>query len=169
MLPKDDMGLVVLNNLESGPINYILAYDIYDRLLGLKPVDWAARTRADLSRSREAAEKAKKEREKERKPGTLPSHPLRDYTGDFDHPAYGRISVRLEGDTFLAEFHGLTYALAHFHYDTFEMKNDMAPIDAPLMFRMDAKGDIASLSIKLEPSAREIEFARALPKVEEKR
>ena len=169
MLPKDNIGLVVLNNLESGPINYILAYNIYDRLLGLKPVDWAARTRADIAKGRDNAEKAKKEREKERKPGTLPSHPLKDYAGDFDHPAYGRISVRLDGERFVADFHGLAYALSHFHYDAFEMKNDLASIDAPLMFLTDAKGDIAGLTIKLEPSVREIVFTRAAPKAEEKK
>lgn len=169
MLPKDNIGLVVLNNLESGPINYILAYNLYDRLLGLKPVDWDARTRSDLAKSRETAEKARKDREKDRKPGTVPTHPLKDYTGDFDHPAYGRFSIRLEGDRLLADFHGLTYAMSNFHYDTFELKNPLARIDAPMMFLMDAKGDIGSLAVKLEPTVKEIVFVRAAAKPEEKK
>jgi CubicO group peptidase (beta-lactamase class C family) len=169
LLPKDNIGLVILNNLESGPINYILAYNLYDRLLGLKPVDWAARTRSDVAKSKDAADKAKKEREKDRKPGTLPTHPLKDYAGDFDHPAYGRFTIRMEGDRLAADFHGLTYGLTHFHYDTFELKNDLATIDAPLMFLMDARGDIGSLAIKLEPAVKEIVFARAAPKGEEKK
>jgi hypothetical protein len=169
MLPKDNIGLVVLNNLESGPINYILAYNIYDRLLGLKPVDWDARTRNDLAKSHEAAEKAQKDREKDRKPGTSPTHSLKDYVGDFDHPAYGRISIRMEGDLLLADFHGLTYAMSHFHYDTFELKNPLARIDAPMMFLMDSKGDIGSLAIKLEPTVKEILFTRAAVKLEEKK
>jgi CubicO group peptidase (beta-lactamase class C family) len=169
MLPKDNIGLVVLNNLESGPINYILAYNIYDRLLGLKPVDWDGRTRTDLAKSREAAEKSKKEREKDRKPGTSPTHPLKEYAGDFDHPAYGRFSVRMEGDRLLADFHGLTYAMSHFHYDTFELKNPLAEIEAPLTFLIDAKGDIGSLSIRLEPTVKDIVFTRAAAKAEDKK
>jgi len=169
MLPKDNIGLVVLNNLESGPINYILAYNIYDRLLGLKPVDWTARTRADLASGKAAADKSKADRDKERKPGTQPTHPLKDYSGDFDHPAYGRISVRLEGDRLAADFHGLTYGLTHFHYDTFELHNDLASIDAPLMFLMDARGDIGSLEIRLEPAVKEIVFTRVISKGEEKK
>ena len=169
MLPKDNIGLVVLNNLESGPINYILAYNIYDRLLGLKPVDWTARTRADLALGKAAADKAKADRDKERKPGTEPTHPLKDYTGDFDHPAYGRISVRLDGDGLSADFHSLTYGLTHFHYDTFELHNDLASIDAPVMFLMDGRGDIGSLEIRLEPAVKEIVFKRVIPKGEEKK
>ena len=169
MLPKDDIGLVVLNNLESGPINYTLAYNIYDRLLGLKPVDWNARTRSDLAKGREAAEKARKEREKERKPGAAPTHPLKEYIGDFDHPAYGRFAIRMEGDRLLADFHGLTYAMSHFHYDTFELKNPLARIEAPMMFLMDAKGDIGSLAIKLEPTVKDIVFSRIVAKPEEKK
>jgi len=169
MLPKDDIGLVVLNNLESGPINYILAYNIYDRLLGLKPVDWDARTRSDLAKSREAAEKARIEREKERKSGTVPSHPLKDYTGDFDHPAYGRFAIHLDGERLVADFHGLAYALSHFHYDTFKLKNPLAEIDAPMMFLVDSKGDVGSLNIKLEPTVKEILFMRAAAKSAEKK
>ncbi len=169
MLPKDNIGLVILNNLESGPINYILAYNIYDRLLGLKPVDWTARTRDDLAKGKEAVDKAKADREKERKPGTVPTHPLKNYAGDFEHPAYGRISVRSEGDRLAADFHGLIYNLKHFHYDTFELQNDLASIDAPLMFLMDAKGDIGSLTIRLEPAVKEIVFARVVPKAAEKK
>jgi CubicO group peptidase (beta-lactamase class C family) len=169
MLPKDDIGLVILNNLEGGPINYILAYNLYDRLLGLKPVDWNARTRSDLAKGREAADKAKRDREKERKPGTSPTHPLKDYAGDFDHPAYGRFTIRMAAGNLLAEFHGLTYALSHFHYDTFDLKNPLAEIEAPLTFLMDAQGDIGSLAVRLEPAVKDIVFTRAAAKVEDKK
>lgn len=166
MMPKDHIGIVLLNNLEDAPINSTLAYNIYDRLLGLSPIDWNERVKNDLAKSKAEAEKKKAEREKDRKPGTKPSHPLDDYVGEYEHPAYGMFAIKKEGDQLKADFHSMTFNLNHFHYDTFDLKNDLASIDQPLTFVIDPKGNIGSLMIKLEPAVKEIVFPRKPPKPE---
>jgi len=169
MMPKDNIGIVLLNNLEDAPINGILAYSIYDRLLGLEPVDWNSRIKTELMKSKAEAEKAKKEKEKDRKLNTRPSHPLENYAGEYEHPAYGVFSIKKDGDRLKAEFHATTFVLNHYHYDTFEPKNDLVSLDQPLTFFIDAKGDIGSLAIKLEPTVKEIVFNRIVKKSEEKK
>jgi hypothetical protein len=166
MMPKDHIGIVLLNNLEDAPINSTLAYNIYDRLLGLSPIDWNERVKNDLAKSKAEAEKKKAEREKDRKPGTKPSHPLDDYVGEYEHPAYGMFAIKKEGDQLKADFHSMTFNLNHFHYDTFDLKNDLASINQPLTFVIDPKGNIGSLTIKLEPAVKEIVFPRKPPKPE---
>jgi hypothetical protein len=49
------------------------------------------------------------------------------------------------------------------------VKDDLSGIDQKLTFRIDAKGDIGSLSIKLEPEVKEIVFTRQTKKPEEKK
>lgn len=169
MLPRDNIGLVLLNNLEDAPINSILAYNIYDRLLGLEPIDWNARVKADLTAAKTDADKKKQEEDKDRKFDTKPTHALEEYVGDFEHPAYGVFSIRKEGEGLLGTFHATNLALHHFHYDTFTVKDDLAGIDQKLTFGIDAKGDIGSLSIKLEPEVKEIVFTRKTKKPEEKK
>lgn len=169
MLPRDNIGLVLLNNLEDAPINSILAYDIYDRLLGLEPIDWNVRVKAALAAARADAEKKKREEEKDRKLETKPTHALEEYAGEYDHPAYGVFSIKKEGEGLLGTFHATSLTLHHYHYDTFTVKDDLAGIDQKLTFGIDAKGDIGSLSIKLEPEVKEIVFTRKTKKPEEKK
>jgi len=169
MLPRDNIGLVLLNNLEDAPINSILAYNIFDRLLGLEPVDWNARIKADLAAAKAEAAKKKQEEDKDRKLDAKPTHVLEDYAGEYEHPAYGVFSIRKEGEGLLGTFHATNLALHHFHYDTFTVKDDLAGIDQKLTFGIDAKGDIGSLSIKLEPEVKEIVFSRKAKTPEEKK
>jgi CubicO group peptidase (beta-lactamase class C family) len=166
MMPKAGIGIVLLNNLEDAAINATLAYNIYDRLLGMNPIDWNARINEDQAKAKADAEKTKKESEKDRKPDTKPSHPLEDYVGTYEHPAYGPFAIRKDEDHLAAEFHSMTFALSHFHYDTFLLKNDLAGLDERLTFIIDSRGDIGSLAIKLEPAVKEIVFQR-VPKTAE--
>jgi CubicO group peptidase (beta-lactamase class C family) len=160
-LPQDRIGIVLLNNLEDAPINGMLSYFIIDRLLGLEPVDWIGRLRADLAEAKVKNEKARSERDKDRRLETTPSHPQAEYAGEYVHPAYGTIVVSLDASGALrAEYHQRIFAVEHFHYDYFRFRNDWMDAEYLVPFATDAKGRIASLSIPLEPSVADIVFRR---------
>jgi len=163
LMPRDNIGIVLLNNLDGTPANTILAYNILDRLLGLTAVDWDQRTQAERAKSKQAAEKAKKERESGRKPNTQPSHPLESYAGIFENPGYGALAIEKMGNELKAIYNSLTFSLRHYHYDFFEMTNDFINFDELLSFGTDAKGEISSASIKFEPAGNEIVFLRLPP------
>ena len=92
-MPQDDIGVVILTNLNGTPLTGILLQGICDRLLGLDQIDWNARSREAVNKARAAAEKAQKEADRDRKSGTKPSHPLEDYAGDFENPGYGTVTA----------------------------------------------------------------------------
>lgn len=165
-LPRENAGLVILSNLNANQAPPIVAYAIIDRLLGLEQVDWNKRTRDAGAAAKAQAEKAQKEEDKDRKPGTRPSHPLVDYVGDYENPGYGTVSVLQDSEglkmkTFLADG-----PLSHYHYDVFELKALFGgeELNAKVAFAFDPKGNITGLSIPLEPSVKDIVFTRAADK-----
>jgi len=162
-LPLEKIGVVILNNLEDAPVGSTLYYGVFDRLLGLEPVNWAQRVRDEEARSRAESEKRAKGRDADRQLGTKPSHDVAAYAGVYEHPAYGRIVVTLDGDALKADYHQRTFVFEHYHFDMFKMKNEWMDAEYKVTFGMDSKGSIASLSVPFEPTVKDIVFARKPP------
>jgi hypothetical protein len=94
---------------------------------------------------------------------TRPSHELADYAGDYEHPAYGRMTVAHADDKLEWAYRGMAGALAHRHYDTFELPEAagrLFPDRLPISFSTDREGSIASLSAPFEPLVKDIVFSR---------
>lgn len=159
-MPRDNIGVVILTNISGTALPQIVAYNAYDRLLGLDQVPWGKRIKDELDKAKAEAEKAKKEKDKDRKLNTQPSHPFEDYTGDFEHPGYGVISVVKEGEGLKAIYNAISSPLNHYHYDIFELKNDLLNIAQKVTFSTDIKGNISGLSIQIEPAVKEALFTR---------
>jgi hypothetical protein len=165
-LPRENAGLVILSNLNETPLPPIVSNNIIDRLLGLDQVDWNKRTRDDITKGKAEDEKAKKEEDKDRKLDTRPSHPLADYAGDYENPAYGTFSVAKDADGLKLKTPLLEGPLSHYHYDVFELKALIlgTEMKSKVAFANDLKGNIASFSVPLEPSVKDIVFTRAADK-----
>ncbi|HLY60386.1 MAG TPA: serine hydrolase [Terriglobia bacterium] len=163
-MPQDNIGVIVLANLDSNkdPVPIIVTYGAYDRLLGLESTPWNQRFLDDEQKTKQSEEEAKTEGFTERKPNTHPSHDLKEYVGEYENPGYGIVKIESDGEGFKFSINLLTSHLRHFHYDVFEVPPN--PIDQlekmKVMFVTDAKGDIASLSIPLEPHVKDIVFNR---------
>lgn len=163
-LPHDSIGVVVLTNMNGTPIRDFIPLMIYDRLLGLPAIDWNARYQKAEAGQRARADSTRAARQAERKEGTHPSHPLGDYAGSYTHPAYGTVTVSVEGDGLRFQFNSFDRALRHFHYDVFEVpsdENNPGPgAGWRLQFGMNAKGDITTVAVPLEPAIAPIVFTR---------
>ena len=164
MLPDDHMGVIVLTNLPNQLTPEILAYNVYDRLLGLDQISWLARFKDVDAKRKKEEEESKKNKSSDKKPGTHPSHDLKDYAGTYENPGYGRIKIDVSGEALQVAINKLgPYPLAHFHYDIFEIPEDA---DTPasgerFQFHMNKQGDIHTVSAALEPAAQEdIVFTR---------
>jgi len=103
-VPGEGVGAVVLTNLNSTMLSYVVTFDLYDRLLGLGLVDWGPRLKGEMDAMLAAAEKAKEKSEADRRPDAPPSHPLADYAGNYQHPGYGPFTVTLDGDRLTAHY-----------------------------------------------------------------
>ncbi len=161
-LPQDGIGVVVLTNLDGTGLPEAIAYNVFDRLLGLAPVPWSARMLAQQQRAKQAEQEAKSKGYVPRKMGTHPSHDLGEYVADYENPGYGIVSITREGDAFQIKLNQKTEALKHYHYDLFQVPED--PLDPFqkmfVMFHTDLNGDISSVSIPLQPDVADIVFTR---------
>jgi CubicO group peptidase (beta-lactamase class C family) len=163
-LPQDHIGVAVLTNIDQSFLQNIIAYNVLDRLLNLAPIPWNARL-LELDRHfEESGKEAKSKGYTRGKPGTHPSHNLDDYVGEYENPGYGIVSIQRDGDAFQLKINELSRPLRHFHYDVFEVpekSTDDFANNLKVAFHTNLNGDIASLSIPLEPAVDDIVFARS--------
>ncbi len=169
-LPDDDLGVVILTNMDGTPFVNTALYTIYDRLLGYNDVDWNGSLLAKISALDSLSANGEEDDERKnlaRVEGTRPSHRLADYAGEYENPGYGRIVVRErkgKGGGLEATYNGITLPLEHFHYDLFEVKDEESYMNGiKVMFRMNSRGHIASLLAPFEISTDDILFERRPP------
>lgn len=128
-------------------------------MLGLDEAPWNERIKEKYAQAKEAATKAKEQIASVRKTSTQPSHPLEDYTGNFEHPAYGILSVEIHDNRLIANHNSNIYKLEHYHYDIF-VEYELFEQPKLISFLTDTKGNISALSVLLEPTVKEILFTR---------
>jgi CubicO group peptidase (beta-lactamase class C family) len=164
LLPQDNIGVVVLTNLNASPLHSIVTFYVCDRLLNLDPVPWNDRIKEGVAKGKESKTKAKEKIAAERQPGTQPSHPLEDYTGNYEHPAYGIISVELKDNNLTTTYNSIVSQLQHYHYDTFASYSEVGEmLELPpdlISFVTDKKGDVTSLYVPMEPALKDAVFTR---------
>jgi CubicO group peptidase (beta-lactamase class C family) len=161
-LPQENLGAVVLSNLNGTRCPQVIAYGAYDRLLGLPPSGLGKRWR-EREKAAEAAEKEAKSRGYvPRVADTKPSHALAVYPGEYENPGYGIVTITQDGDKLKITFNNFTSALQHFHYDVFAVpENRLDRLErTKVMFNTGWNGDIESLSIPFEPAVKDIVFKR---------
>jgi CubicO group peptidase (beta-lactamase class C family) len=165
-MPRDNIGLVILTNLNGTLLPYAVMFNIYDRLLGLDQKPWSPRFKEIIDKMKAEGEKAKKEADKDRQLNTKPTHPIDDYAGDYAHPAYGTVSVTKEGDGLKAKYNGKDFILSHYHYDVFDLKDPQEPEGGgvKVTFGLDIKGNVMSAAVQLEPTVKELIFIRLADK-----
>ena len=93
--------------------------------------------------------------------GTKPSHALDDYVGEFEHAAYGVVTVARRDTGLTFEFHGIKMPLSHFHYDRFDTPDDEEDGKFSLNFRTNPMGEVESAEISLDEAA--VTFTRRVP------
>lgn len=161
-LPNDGIGVVVLTNLDGTGLPGVIAYNVFDRLLGLDQVPWSQRYLQQEIKGRESEQEAKNKGYVRHKTDTHPSHDLKDYLGDYGHPGYGVVSVLADGSGFKLKINKITRSVTHLHYDVFQVPD--TPFDdfakMKVSFFSDANGDISRLSLPLETSVKDIVFTR---------
>ena len=100
-LPETGRGLIVLMNRDLATEALLaVAYSAYDRLLGLEPLNWERR----LEELRTASPNVQE---------TALDFPSEEVVGRYEHPAYGPLTVRAEGDRLVMQFRSLRSTLVY--------------------------------------------------------
>jgi hypothetical protein len=100
-LPETGQGLILLMNRDlAREALMALAYSAYDRLLRLEPLDWQGR----LQETPEELQPV---------PSIALDFPIESLVGRYEHPAYGALTVRAQGNKLAMEFRTLRCTLAY--------------------------------------------------------
>ena len=168
LLPDDDLGVVVLTNvLGNHQIPEIVAYNVFDRLLGMTPVDWSTRFRQQQEKEQQAGDQAKSKSISNRQLGTHPSRDLKDYAGRYENPGYGIVEILPAGQDLTLKLNRLSVPLRHFHYDLFQVpeENDSFLAGMKFQFVLDTDGGVGKVTAPLQPGVEPIEFTRMPEKI----
>ena len=155
MLPQENLGLVVLTNLDFNVLTYALKSRVFDAFLGLPERDWSAEILEVFKGLQEQAEAAQKQLDEARVEGTSPSLPLPEYAGTYLNDRYEEIAVTT-GDGELVMKLGpaaFTGVLEHWQYDTFRAmwRDRLAniPSGMSVTFTLDALGKVGEMEVQM--------------------
>ena len=124
IMPNDSIGVIVMAiGDHAASIPAIVSWNLYERLLGLPQTPWSERLNAIRLANRKAIAAADIARE-DRRVNRTPSHPLTDYVGEFEHPAYGDLTISKANRALVFGFHKIRLPLSHVHYDRFDTPED---------------------------------------------
>jgi CubicO group peptidase (beta-lactamase class C family) len=163
LAPAFGIGIAVFTNRSPSEVPSILTWFILDRLRGRDPVDWRERSLKQRNEFIAHMQADKDAREKARHKDTHPAHELKAYAGDYEHPAYGTMSIKEQDGALHWSWRGMFASLNHRHYETFELPeipDRLLPDRLAITFLTDRDGNIVSLSTPLETMVRDIVFAR---------
>lgn len=166
--PSDSIGIIVLSNQNASSIPGIVRNMIADRVLGIAPFDWNGRANAGQEKAKQATKDAEKSMVSNRKTGTSPSHPKKDYAGLYSHPGYGTIEVALRNDSLIMVTQNGDAWLRHYHYDVFELMDidkeygidTSAKGGLKIQYQMNPAGEISSITLPVQPGLKDLEFER---------
>ncbi|MEJ9209214.1 DUF3471 domain-containing protein, partial [Paenibacillus larvae] len=83
------------------------------------------------------------------------SLPLKDYTGVYEHPAYEKIEIIMNGDDLSMTFRTFKWELIHDKSNIF-----LSEAGLPVTFSVNPAGMAKSLQLPLEPTVQEIVFLK---------
>lgn len=122
MIPEENIGVVILVNLNQVALPTAIMRRLWDTHLGGTPGDWSTvflNLRRDAIARSDSTERKLAE---DRIGGTRPSLTLQSYAGTYSDSLYGRIAIRVEGSKLVADAGPSWLGDAiHWHYDTFRI------------------------------------------------
>ncbi|HEX2680610.1 MAG TPA: serine hydrolase, partial [Candidatus Dormibacteraeota bacterium] len=161
-MPYDSIGVVVLViGDHAAPLYNVVSYNVYERLLGLSETPWSQRLNDIRKKAKQAGAQARAHAGSGQVKGTHPSHPLEDYAGEFEHPAYGVVAIAKKRDSLYFGFHKITLPLSHFHYDRFDTPDDEQDGKWSVNFATNPQGELDRLVMSLDQA--EVGFLRRVP------
>lgn len=161
--PEDQLGIVVMANMNGTPVPNIITNLAADRIIGLEHKDWSADLLTKSNATKAAAKEAGEKKAETRLSDAPPSQPLGNYAGEYEHPGYGIIKVEAADERLSITFNNITSPFEHWHYDVFngqETDSEVIAKDMKVQFLMNVRGEIDRLEAPLEPSVKPIVFTR---------
>ncbi len=150
MLPEDDLGVVMLTNMNGSSLRSAIMYRIWDAYLGAPERDWSSEILSMVDSMEARAEAREEEMEEARVEGTSPSLEPGEYAGTYTDEMYGEVTVGRSGDGLVLGYAGAAEGgLEHWHHDTFRIEWGNPMLGRSFVtFHLNARGEPAVVEIE---------------------
>lgn len=136
----------------------VVTYNLYERLLELPHTPWSERWLQVSQKDKQASKEARAKAGAERIPNTCPSHPLADYAGEYEHQAYGLLTIDMKDGHLQFNFGRIKLPLTHFHFDRFDTPDDERLGKHSVNFFTNPQGDVNQAFLSLDEA--DVTFTR---------
>ena len=155
MLPSENLGVVVLTNLNPSSVDEGIMFRVFDEYLGGAKRDWSADMLKEFNATVKRGEDATRKAMGQPTPNTRPSLALAQYAGTYSDSAYGDVVIKDENGKLTLTTGRLVSDLEHWHFDTFKATSRGAARGTSLVsFRLSGQGTVAALAIPGFPELR---------------
>jgi hypothetical protein len=150
MMPEENVGLVILTNMNGSGLPPALMRRVFDLYLGGTGRDWSAEVLAFTKERIEQARERQRAVEAARAENTRPSLPLERYAGTFRDEMYGDVVITHDGGRLSVNGGSAFIAdLEHWHYDTVRASwQDRTLGRTFLTFGLNARGEPQTLTVE---------------------
>jgi CubicO group peptidase (beta-lactamase class C family) len=123
MAPEENIGIVVLTNLNPSSVDEAIMFKFFDLYFGPpgQGRDWSKEMLDSMMVVRGRALAAEQKAESVRVMGTNPTLPLAKYAGVYADSAFGEAEIKEQGGKLTVKFGTATGDLEHWSYDTFRV------------------------------------------------
>jgi len=150
MVPEENLGIVILTNMNGSVISMPLVYRIIDAFIKEPQTDYSGNLHKAYKPLLEQAAAAEKTTEASRVMGTKPSFDADKYVGTYRNELYGDAKVTIENGQLKFAYGPFVSALEHWHYDTFRATFVTSGISKTAMtFGLNAQGKLDTLALGL--------------------
>ncbi|HJQ31372.1 MAG TPA: serine hydrolase [Pyrinomonadaceae bacterium] len=161
-MPRERVGVIVfVIGDHVAPLYNPISYNVYERLLGMDQTPWTDRLLDIRLKNKKAGTEARSKAGAARVANTKPSHPLEDYVGEYEHPAYGILKIGMKDGQLQFDFHKIHFPLTHFHYERFDTPDDEQDGKWSVNFATNPQGDVDRATMSLDEA--EAVFMRKAP------
>ncbi len=161
-MPLENIGVIVFVIGDHAASLYnVVTYEVYERLVGLEPTPWSERWLSIVRKSKEAGTEARAKAGADRVSGTTAAHPLEDYAGDYENPAYGILGIGLQDGQLRFRFHAFEFPMTHYHFERFDTPDDERDGKWSVNFQTNPQGDVDKATMSLDEA--EAVFTRRPP------
>jgi CubicO group peptidase (beta-lactamase class C family) len=158
--PEGGFGLVVLViGDHAAPLYNVVMDELVERMFVMTPrTPWSQRILDIRLKGKKAGQEGRAQAGGEQVQGTHPAHAIADYAGEYEHPAYGVMTVSDKEGALTFDFHNVHLPLSHFHYERFDTPDDEQDGKWSVNFGTSPQGEVSAATMSLDES--QVTFTR---------
>lgn len=150
-------AVIVLGNRDHAEMRHAILWHTMDLNEGAHRRDWNQDVFDLYETARLNQLEERSQAESARLSSTRPALPLEEYAGVYQNPVLGEVTVVLENESLVLNFVRASFAMRHWHLETFQIVDGRFDFRAFSGFSIDPQGKVSGLSVFDQP------FTRAQP------